>query len=389
MNHHLSPEQALPQDPDAVLVGRVFRPGVGPSLITVRGGVVHDITAHGPTMSDLLEREDAAAVARDGEGEALGSVEALLDNSHADRRHDDEPVLLAPNDLQAVKAAGVTFIVSLLERVIEEQARGDASRADEMRARITSLIGMSLSDITPGSEGAEKLKAHLIQAGAWSQYLEVGIGPDAEIFTKAQPLSTVGTGDLIGLHPKSEWNNPEPEVVLAVNSRGQAVGAALGNDVNLRDFEGRSALLLSKAKDNNASSAIGPFFRLFDKGFTIDDVRRAHLTLVVEGEDDYRLEGQSTMSAIARDPLDLVGQTVNETHQYPDGFVLFLGTMFAPTEDRGAQGKGFTHELGDVVSIHSVKLGTLVNRVAHSDDAPPWTFGVRALMRNLSGRGLL
>jgi len=389
MERELDPAQALPQDADsATLVGIASVPGVGPCVTALRGGVLHDITRHAPTMSDLLEREDAVAIAREAPGPEIGGVAEVLAASRAGAGAEGLR-LLAPCDLQAVKAAGVTFIVSLLERVIEEQARGDAAKAEGVRARITDLIGTSLSDIEPGSAAAAKLKAHLVKAGAWSQYLEVGIGPDAEVFTKAQPLSAVGTGAVIGIHPKSEWNNPEPEIVLAVNSRGETVGATLGNDVNLRDFEGRSALLLSKAKDNNASCAIGPFIRLFDEGFTIDHVRQAHVTLVVTGEDGFRLEGESSMSAIARDPLDLVGQTLNENHQYPDGFVLFLGTMFAPVADRGAPGKGFTHQPGDVVTIASRRLGTLVNRVALSSEAPPWTFGARALMRNLAGRGLL
>jgi len=390
VDRHLDPSRALPRDASsATLVGRALRPGAGPSIVALRSGQLVDISRHAPTMGDLLDRQDAVEVARSAEAESLGSVEAALANSHADRQRASDPCLLAPFDLQALKAAGVTFIVSLLERVIEEQARGDPAQAEAVRAGIMDLIGTTLADVRPGSEAAQKLKQHLVAEGRWSQYLEVGIGPDAEVFTKAQPLSSVGTGALIGIHPKSEWSNPEPEVVLAVNSRGETMGATLGNDVNLRDFEGRSALLLSKAKDNNASCAIGPFIRLFDEGFTVDDMRRAHLTLTVEGEDGFRLEGESTMSAIARDPLDLVKQTIDSNHQYPDGFALFLGTLFAPVQDRDAPGKGFTHKSGDVVVIESERLGTLVNRVTTSDAAPPWTFGARALMRSLAARGLL
>jgi fumarylacetoacetate (FAA) hydrolase family protein len=297
--------------------------------------------------------------------------------------------LLAPCDLQAIKASGVTFVSSMLERVIEEQARGDPAKAESIRKAIVGVIGDDLASVRPGSPEAARLKDVLIAQGAWSQYLEVGIGPDAEIFTKSQPMSAVGIGAEIGIHPKSEWNNPEPEIVLAVNSRGQAVGATLGNDVNLRDFEGRSALLLGKSKDNNASCAIGPFVRLFDDDFTLDDVRRCELALRVDGPDGFMLDGSSSMSMISRDPLDLVGQAIGANHQYPDGFMLFLGTMFAPTKDRHGPGKGFTHVLGDIVTIATPHLGALVNRVNRSDRIAPWTFGTRALAENLARRGLL
>ncbi|HEX3916180.1 MAG TPA: fumarylacetoacetate hydrolase family protein, partial [Caulobacteraceae bacterium] len=297
--------------------------------------------------------------------------------------------LLAPCDLAAIKAAGVTFADSLIERVIEERAKGDPAAALALREEFTQLLGGSLSGLKPGSDAAMALKAALIERGLWSQYLEVGIGPDAEVFTKAQPMSAVGCGAEIGLHPKSEWNNPEPEIVLAVSPGGETVGAALGNDVNLRDFEGRSALLLSKAKDNNASCAIGPFIRLFDGGFSIDDVRAASVRLTVTGADGFHVEGENALSQISRDPLDLVAATCGAEHQYPDGFMLFLGTMYVPTADRRGPGQGFTHEVGDVVRIASARLGALVNTVTTSDRAPPWTFGVRALMRSLAARGLL
>jgi len=297
--------------------------------------------------------------------------------------------MLAPCDLEALKASGVTFVSSMLERVIEEQARGDPAKAEGVRRAIVSVIGENLRAVKPGSSEAAKLKEVLVAQGVWSQYLEVGIGPDAEIFTKAQPMSAVGLGADIGIHPQSAWNNPEPEIVLAVNSRGRTVGATLGNDVNLRDFEGRSALLLGKAKDNNASCAIGPFIRLFDDRFTIDDVRKAHLTLHIEGDDGFVLDGESSMSQISRDPLDLVSHAIGPNHQYPDGLMLFLGTMFAPTKDRHGPGQGFAHELGDIVTIATPTLGALVNRVERSDRIAPWTFGVSALMRNLARRGLL
>jgi fumarylacetoacetate (FAA) hydrolase family protein len=301
----------------------------------------------------------------------------------------DREVLLAPCDLAAIKAAGVTFADSLVERVIEERAKGDAGAAERLRAELGRLLGGSLTGLKPGSPTAMALKGALIERGLWSQYLEVGIGPDAEVFTKAQPMSAVGCGAQVGLHPKSEWNNPEPEIVLACSSRGEAVGAALGNDVNLRDFEGRSALLLSKAKDNNASCAIGPFIRLFDATFGTDDVRRARVRLEVTGPDQFRVEGEFAVDSISRDLLDLVAATCGPEHQYPDGFMLFLGAGYVPTADRRGRGQGFTHEHGDVVRISSEMLGALVNTVTTSSAAPPWTFGVRALMRSLAARGLL
>ena len=375
----------LPQNLDrALLIGRVWRPAPidGPSVVVVRGGQVFDITRFAPTTADLFERGDAVDVARTAPGEPLGTVQALLAGA---------PGLqwLAPCDVQAIKACGVTFAVSLLERVIEEQAGGDASKAAEVRGMINELIGTDLAEIQPGSEGAMKLKAELQRRNAWSQYMEVGIGPDAEVFSKSQPMSAVGFGADIGLHPASAWNNPEPEIVLAVNSAGRVVGATLGNDVNLRDIEGRSALLLGKAKDNNGSCAIGPFIRLFDDGFSIDDVRNASVSLRIEGDDGFVLEGVSHMREISRDPLDLVSQTYGAHHQYPDGFMLFLGTMFSPIKDRDTEGGGFTHHLGDVVSISTPALGTLVNTVRLATDIAPWTFGTRALYRNLAERGLL
>ena len=340
-------------------------------------------------MTDILEQEDPAAFVKGQAGRVLGTLAELeagsmVAGSDPDRRH-----FLAPNDLQAVKACGVTFAGSMLERVIEERAEGDTSRAQAIRERIGAMIGDRLGNVRPGSEQAAQVKSALIAEGIWSQYLEVGIGPYAEVFSKAQPMSAVGWGAPVGLHPESNWNNPEPEIVLAVASDGQIKGAALGNDVNLRDFEGRSALLLSKAKDNNASAAIGPFIRLFDESYTLDDVRRAELTLKVEGRDGFVLGGTSSMAQISRDPEDLVAQTCGAHHQYPDGFMLYLGTLFAPTEDRDVPGEGFTHKEGDVVTISTPALGSLVNTVRRSPDCRPWVFGARALMRSLAERQLI
>ncbi len=395
----LDPQQTLPHDAaSALLIGRAWLagdgdPAGGPTLVTVRDGELIDIGTLAATTAALLALPDPARRVRDfvaaGHGKPLGPLSQWLASTVADTGDATRARLLAPNDLQVVKAAGVTFVDSMVERVIEEQARGDASRAEAVRREVTAAVGNDLAAIKPGSERAMQLKEVLVAQKLWSQYLEVGIGPDAEIFTKAAPLASVGTGVEVGLHPKSTWNNPEPEIVLAVSPRGEVVGAALGNDVNLRDFEGRSALLLGKAKDNNGSCAIGPFIRLFDEGFGIDDVRGAVVNLHVEGEDGFVLEGASSMSRISRDPLELVGHAMGGHHQYPDGILLFCGTMFAPIQDRDAPGAGFTHHIGDRVTIASDRLGALVNWVDHSDRIPPWTFGIDALMRNLARRGRL
>jgi fumarylacetoacetate (FAA) hydrolase family protein len=372
-------------------VGRVWRPDVaGPALVVLRGGDLIDITSKEvPTMRDLLELDDPIGFLSGAQGERLSTLEAILAASVEAAGDLSIVHLLAPCDLQAVKACGVTFARSMIERVIEEKAAGNPALAETMRERVTAIIGDSLRDLKAGSPEAAKVKAALIEVGVWSQYLEVGIGPDAEVFSKAQVLASVGWGASVGLHPISKWNNPEPEIVLAVDSQGRVKGATLGNDVNLRDVEGRSALLLGKAKDNNASSAIGPFIRLFDDTYSIDDVRRADLSLTISGPDGFVLKGASTMREISRDPLDLVSQTIGRHHQYPDGLVLFMGTLFAPVEDRDAPGQGFTHKIGDVVTISNAELGSLTNTVRLSTECPPWTFGSSALMRNLAARGLL
>jgi fumarylacetoacetate (FAA) hydrolase family protein len=392
MKNLLNLTSTLPADAaKALLIGRVWVEGTGPVLALVSGDGVFDLSSVAPTASQLLELPDVAQTVRTAAPllPRLADTAELLANSAVDAHNPQLPWLLAPCDLQAIKASGVTFVASMLERVIEEQAGGDASKAEAVRAAVVSVIGDNLSSVKPGSPEAAKLKDVLIAQGVWSQYLEVGIGPDAEIFTKSQPLSAVGTGAEVGLHPHSHWNNPEPEIVLAVNSRGEVQGATLGNDVNLRDFEGRSALLLGKAKDNNASCAIGPFIRLFDEHFNIDHVRRSDLTMTVTGPEGFEMKGGSSLRMISRDPLDLVAQAIGANHQYPDGFMLFLGTMFAPTQDRHGPGQGFTHVVGDVVSVSTPQLGMLVNRVTTSDLAAPWTFGIVALMQSLARRGLL
>ncbi|HEX5209562.1 MAG TPA: fumarylacetoacetate hydrolase family protein [Steroidobacteraceae bacterium] len=378
---------SLPRDwRQATLLGRLLT-AEGPTPVLIRGGRMVDVSGFAPTTSQFAARWRGET---DVQGKDLGDLDAATFKRAWEGDSEDRvPRLLSPLDLQCLKACGVTFAVSALERVIEERARGDIAAAQSVRDALEQRVGTQISAVRPGSSAAGRLKDALLAAGLWSQYLEVAIGPDAEVFTKGPVLSSVGWGDWIGVRSDSKWNNPEPEVVLVCDPAGRAVGATLGNDVNLRDIEGRSALLLGKAKDNNASSALGPFIRLFDATFTLEHVRAAEVTLEVQGEEGYVLRGSSSMRLISRDPLELIGQTIGRHHQYPDGFALFLGTMFAPIEDRDTPGLGFTHRRGDLVRIASERLGTLENRVTHCEHAPPWTFGIAALMRNLAGRGLL
>ncbi len=393
MDLAISPQDCLPRDAaSAILIGRAWVPGEvgGPSVVLVDGDRLVDITARIPTLAHLLQAEAPLRLIEEARpGRPIGTLAEVLENTAPERRDPERPWLLAPADLQALKACGVTFVKSMLERVIEERAQGDPAQAAALRHSLTTAVGQDLSAVVPASAEAERLKTVLIERGLWSQYLEVGIGPYAEVFTKSQPMSAVGTLAEVGIHPESTWNNPEPEVVLAISAKGAIIGACLGNDVNLRDFEGRSALLLGRAKDNNASCAVGPFLRLLDDRFTLDDLRATDVRMTISGDDSFVLEETSALSEISRDVEQLARQTISANHQYPDGLLLFTGTMFAPVQDRDTPGHGFTHKAGDLVAVAADRLGTLINRVGRSDLVAPWTFGASHLMRNLAARGLL
>ena len=372
-------DHILPDSSDtATLIARVWDPSSGgPRVCVVQGNQLVDITPSVGTVSELcdsLEKIEALVAG----GEARWAVDEVAANSLA--RDTNLPHLLAPVDLQVVKACGVTFVGSLIERVIEEKCAGDSARAEVVRAELMETLDGSLKGIRPGSPRAQAAKEILIAQGLWSPYLEVGIGPDPEVFTKAPVLSSVGFGAAVGIPTFSTWNNPEPELVLIVDSKGKAIGATLGNDVNLRDVEGRSALLLGKAKDNNAQSSLGPFIRVFDDSFGLDDAAKEDIHLRVTGQDGFTLQGTNSVSEISRPLTELISATSGAHHQYPDGFALYTGTLFAPTQDRDTPGTGFTHKPGDVVEIYSSNLGRLVNTTGVTDQLPHWTFGIRELM---------
>ena len=375
---------------EGTFVGRVLDPAVGgPAPVRIDADGVHDLSRTFATMRAITESEDPASAVWNTPGERLCSVDELVENSWHRGSRSDRARLLCPFDLHAIKAAGVTFVTSMIERVIEERALGDMASAAAVRIALAHLVEGTLASLRPGSPEAAEVRRVLIAEGLWSQYLEVGIGPDAEIFTKAPVLASVGYGAQVGILESSAWNNPEPEMVIAVSSSGGAVGASLGNDVNLRDIEGRSALLLPRAKDNNASCAIGPWIRLFDETYGLDDAANATIELTVSGTDDFALEAHAHVSEISRSIPELVSQLIGPHHQYPDGAALFLGTPFAPVMDRDSLGAGFTHHVGDVATIATASIGALINEVDTSENCPPWRYGLHDFMFDLARRGLL
>jgi len=497
----MSVENTLPKDwKEGTFVGRVWRADVnGPSVVKLDNeGYLVDITTSFPTVSALCEQENPAEAVKAVTGERIGKLSDILATTARHTKKDDKPYLLSPIDLHAVKAAGVTFAESLVERVVEKMAGGDRDKALGIRIGVLSDIAtilkkdgalqtlavlrqrydalqgqadngealrtlgvevaqlrsesINFKETPPGSKPALQIRdllimkfaafkideavhkyanddpaaAELVRAqltrrfkqvtdavnsgkeegfsdatlkeirdflsglgtGAGKSYIEVGLGPKAEIFTKAQPMSSVGHGADAGYLEESKWNNPEPEVVLVTNSRKEIVGAALGNDVNHRDIEGMSELLLGECKDQNASCAVGPFIRLIDKtSFKQEDIDTMKVEVHVKGTDGFELYSDSSMEKISRKPEELVNQMFKQ-HQYPDGAVLFCGTMFSPVKDRDEPTKGFTHKVGDHVTIRSDKLGSLTNRMDYTQNVEPWIYGVGKLMQNLAERGV-
>lgn len=378
---NISITEVLPKNTAGLYLGRIWEPTHQlPLPVLLSNGKLWDASQLAPTCSEILELDDLTDQLQAlRHNDPLAPIDDVVLEPAATST---SPILLAPVDLQVIKACGVTFVDSMVERVIEERAGGDPQAAAEIRESMQRELGVDLTTVTPGSDEAATVKRALVDRGWWSQYLEVGLGPDPEVFTKGPVLSAVGSGADIGVPEFSSWNNPEPELVLIATSTGQIVGVTLGNDVNLRDVEGRSALLLGMAKDNNRSTSLGPFIRIFDEEFTVDDARSMEITLHVEGPEGYSLDGLNSVSALSRSFEDLIAATYGDHHQYPDGFALFTGTLFAPTEDRDTPGEGFTHKLGDVVTIRNQHLGALINRVGRCEELPQWSYGIRQLIHD-------
>jgi len=384
----LTAAQVLPSDGYAgTLVGRALFPGVfpGPCVVAIREDGVHNISGTVPTMAQLLNAPNPLATLQRALRNCvyLGPLESLLENSTPSTHDPLKPYLLTPIDLQAVKAVGLTFVNGLLQRFADDN--GGAATV----AKMEKAAGVALGKILPGSEEAARLRTALMEDGLWNDTLEVGFGPDVELFTKAQPLSAVGTGAEIAVLPTSKQTFAEPEVVLMLNADGKICGATLGCDMTARDVEARSLLLLGRAKDQNATCAVGPFIRLFDQTFSLPNVQGMNLTYAFEGADDAVFTDTGSMDQIGRGLITLARQVVNEHHGYPDGVALFTGCMFKAPSSRGASDTPFTHQVGDVVIIKASPLGTLINRVNTTDKVRPWSFGMSDLMANLANRQLL